>query len=513
MPCHPTTVRTSRLLLPPSNRTPEACVRELPVLVRHVRRLVSGLALALLFTGCATNPATGQSQFTLFTEAEEIELGLQADREMVQTFGEYSEAPELSRYVSELGLAMAAQSERPDLPWTFRVLDDEVVNAFALPGGQVYITRGLLAHLNEESQLAGVLGHEIGHVTARHGIHGMSRDLALSLALEAGLVLLEAEEASDVASLGLGLLFLKFSRDQERQADALALRYTSRVGVDPYGTVEALRILSHVGGAEGGAGFLTWISTHPDPERRWQRLAEEAGLRPDTDSASRAADRARYLPRLEGLVVGADPRNGVIDGTSYTHVRDGFRIAFPRGWTVERERQTVSAASPQEDAVLLLLRGAEEGVEEAEAALTADGELTIQWAGWELLGGVRSRRLDFTSDLDGTAVRGVVALVPMQRSVLKLVALGEVDAWRQREADLVGAIRSFRGLAPEETRAARPSRLRVVRLQRPTSLRQLAPAGATAAELEALALLNDVARDSIDAPLAPGDWVKLVAAP
>lgn len=479
---------------------------------RHAA-VAAGMALVLLLWGCATNPVTGQSQFTLFTEVEEIELGLQADREMVHTFGEYTENPELTAYVSRLGMAMAAQSERPNLPWSFRVLDDEAVNAFALPGGKVYVTRGLLAHLNEESQLAGVLGHEIGHVTARHSIHGLSRELALSLALEAGLVLLDAEEAADVASLGLGLLFLKFSRNQERQADALAVRYVPQVGLDPYGTVEALRILSRVGGAEGSAGLLTWLSTHPDPERRWQRLAEEAGLEPETDPGAWAADQERYLWRLDGLVLGPDPRNGSLEGNVYSHLRDGFRVSFPSDWPLEREGRTVIAINPQDDAFVLLLRGPEEGVEEAEENLIADGELTIERAGWETLAGLPSRRVELTGALDGTAVRGVAMLIPVQGSLLKLIALGEERVWPLRERELLQAVRSFRGLAPGEADAARPSRLRLVRLRWPTTLRQLAPAGATPAELGSLALLNDVDPGQVDEPFPAGRWVKLVGSP
>jgi len=479
----------------------------------HYTAVTLGLALVLLASGCATNPATGQSQFTLFTEAEEIELGLQADREMVHTFGEYRENPELTSYVSQLGLAMAARSERPDLPWSFRVLDDESVNAFALPGGKVYVTRGLLAYLNRESQLAGVLGHEIGHVTARHSIHGLSRDLALSVALEAGLVLLEAEEASEIASLGLGLLFLKFSRNQERQADALAVRYAPRVGLDPYGTVEALRILSRVGGAEGSAGFLSWLSTHPDPDRRWQRLAEEAGLEPDVDAVGRAADQERYLGRLDRLVLGPDPRHGVLEGAVYTHFKDGFRVDFPSGWNLEREGRTVGAANPQEDAVLFLLRGPEEDIETAEEALASDADLNIEGAGWETLAGLPSRRLEFSGDLDGTAVRGVVLLIPVRSSILKLIALSEEGVWSSREQEILRAARSFRGVASGEAVAAGPTRLRLVRLRRPTTLRQLAPSAATAAELESLMLLNNMDPDRLDETLQAGRWVKLVESP
>ena len=468
------------------------------------------LALAALcLGGCATNPATGQSQLTLFTEAEEIELGLQADRELLQTYPEYTEDPALAAYVSGLGLAMAAQSERPDLPWAFRILDDETINALALPGGQIYVTRGLLAHLGRESELAGVLGHEIGHVTARHAIHGISRDLALSVAMVAGLVLLDAEDAEAVAGLGLQLLFLKFSRNQERQADGLAVRYAPRVGLDPYGAVDALRILAQVSAADGEGGFPTWLSTHPDPDNRWQRLAQEQGLEAVADAAALAADRERYVSRLDGLVLGTDPRNGVVDGRVYTHLRDGFRIAFPPGWTIERDGRSVVAASPDEDAAVLLQPSTEASVAAAEAALLAEEGVTTGPPWDENLGGLPARVIGFDADLDGTDVRGYAALVPLGGRVLEVIALSELSAFEERRHPLYDTIRSVRRLAAGETAAARPQRLRVVRLDRPASLRQLAP-GAAAEDLARLALLNGVDPAAADEPLAAGRWVKLV---
>jgi len=468
--------------------------------------------IVLVLGGCATNPVTGQSQFTLYTEAEEIELGLQANREMLQNYGEYTEDPQLSAYVSQLGLAMAAQSERPDLPWAFRILDDEAINALALPGGQIYVTRGLLAYLGRESELAGVLGHEIGHVTARHSIHGLSRDLALSVALEAGLVLLDEEDAEPVAALGLELLFLKFSRNQERQADGLAVRYAPRVGLDPYGTVDALRILAQVSAAEGEGGFPTWLSTHPDPDRRWHRLAEENGLAPVTDAAALVADRQRYVSRLDGLVVGEDPRNGVVEGQVYTQVRDGFQIAFPPGWTIERDGRSVVAASPGDDAAVLLQHGPEASVQEAEAALVGEEGVTTGRPWNESLGGLPTRLIGFDTSLDGTEVRGYVAFVPLGGSVLKVIALSETARFPSLQNPLYGTIRSLRKLGAREAAAARPERLRVVRLDRPARLRDLAP-GATAAELERLALLNDLDAGAADLPLAAGRWVKLRVAP
>ncbi len=185
--------------------SPELSRARLPI-------LIAGLVGLAVLTACSINPATGNSQLAFFDEAEEIALGAEVDRDFLANFRRY-EDPELEAYVAALGHRMAAVSERPSLPWSFHIVDDEMVNAFAVPGGRIYVTRGLLAHLTSEADLAGVLGHEIGHVTARHSVNALSRELAIGLGAAVGLALLDVGEAGEeVASLGLGLMFLKFSR-------------------------------------------------------------------------------------------------------------------------------------------------------------------------------------------------------------------------------------------------------------------------------------------------------------
>ena len=198
---------------------------------------VSAAALALLglvpLLGCSVNPATGKRQLVLISESQEIKLGRRSNEALVAQLGLYDD-PELQSFVSGLGKRMAAVSERPDLPWAFQVVDDPAVNAFALPGGFVYVTRGILIHLDSESGLAGVLGHEIGHVAARHGVNQMSKGLLAQLGLGVSATLSgELAAVAGIAESGVGLLFLKYGRDDERQADQLGFRYAERSGYDP----------------------------------------------------------------------------------------------------------------------------------------------------------------------------------------------------------------------------------------------------------------------------------------
>src|SRR6059036_688194 len=208
--------------------------------------LVSAVAL-----GCAVNPATGSRQLMLVSESQEISMGRDYDNQVVASIGLYPDST-LQRWIQQFGARLAATSERPNLPWSFRVVDDPVVNAFALPGGFIYVTRGILAHLGSEAELASVVGHEIGHVTARHSVSQMSKAQLLDVGVIVGMILRpQLQNFGGLAQAGLELLFLKYSRNDESQADELGLRYLTRAGYDPRPMTQVFRTLDRVGTAEG----------------------------------------------------------------------------------------------------------------------------------------------------------------------------------------------------------------------------------------------------------------------
>ena len=248
-----------------------------PTVATMARLLALGLVLAPVLVGagsCATNPVTGKSQLALISEQQEIELGRQSHQEVLATMGAYDD-PDLQAYVDRIGQRLAKASERPNLPWTFTVIDDPAVNAFALPGGFIYLTRGILGSMSSEAEMVSVLGHEIGHVTARHAVERLSKAQLANLGLVAGMILSpELREYGDLAQTGLGVLFLKFSRDDERQADDLGFRYMNVAGYDPHEMVEMFRILDRVSAASGGGRLPDWLATHPNPGDRIDRLQQ-----------------------------------------------------------------------------------------------------------------------------------------------------------------------------------------------------------------------------------------------
>src|SRR4051812_39049259 len=227
--------------------------------VSAFRRTIGRLkpaATVVLFAAaaCATNPATGERQLSFMSEEKEIALGQENDAQVRTEMGSYDDRA-LQEYVTTVGLKLAMASERPNLPWHFTVADVPAVNAFALPGGYIYITRGILPFLDDESQLAGVLGHEIGHVTARHAASQYSKSTLSQVGLLATAIFAPGGQAiAQAGGSGLGLLLLKNSRDDEAQADGLGVRYASRAGWDPAGIPRMLTTLGRIDEASDSKG-------------------------------------------------------------------------------------------------------------------------------------------------------------------------------------------------------------------------------------------------------------------
>lgn len=245
---------------------------------RYASMLLVFYTVLALLVACSVNPATGQRQFNMMSEEQEVSIGGDAAPQFLETYGGEIPSPEIRNYVSQIGQRLAAESERPDLPWEFHVVDSAVINAFALPGGKVFMSRGLLAKMKNEAQLAGVLGHEIGHVTAQHIGQQMSRQMAISLGLVAAGVAAQVSDQDWVNVLGAGagagggLYMLSFGRNQESEADELGLRYMTKLGYNPVAQVQVMEILKAASGGRGGGP--EWLMTHPLPETRIERLED-----------------------------------------------------------------------------------------------------------------------------------------------------------------------------------------------------------------------------------------------
>lgn len=430
--------------------------------------VTSPVLVGLLVASCAVNPATGKRQFSLISESREIQMGREADGQISTGFGVYDDA-ELAKFVSEMGLKLAATSERPALPWTFRVLDDPIVNAFALPGGYIYVTRGILAHLNSEAELAGVLGHEIGHVTARHSVSQMSRQQLQQIGLGVGMVLSEdIASVGDVLAAGFGLLNLKYGRGDESQSDELAVRYMTRAGYDARELADVFRTLALVSG-DPEARLPEWQSTHPNPENREQKIAAlitASGV----DYADTREGTQAYGLRLDGLVFGPDPREGFFAGSLFRHPDLRFRLRFPDGWNHANERTRVIAVRPDQSAVMVVTLE-EGGLSALEAADRFAGSEDVRTSPSRTasINGLVAERMDFTTQGDGGRYSGHIAFVELDGQTYRLFGLGSDAGWREGRRAVTTAISSFAEETDRRVLSVEPWRIEMVTLRRPMS--------------------------------------------
>ncbi len=436
-----------------------------------MRQMTSSLARPLLMFGvamtlaaCATNPATGKKEISLMSEAQEISLGQQMDAEVRREMGLYDD-PALQRYVSDIGLRLARNSQRPNLPWHFAVVDAPAVNAFALPGGYIYLTRGILPFLNDEAQLAGVLGHEIGHVTARHSAQQYTKATGAGL----GLTLLsifvpEARPFQSAAESALGVLFLKYGRDDELQADNLGVDYSARSGWDPAGVAGMLTTLQRLDEASGSRkGVPNWLSTHPAPADRVQKVQTAVQGAGTTAPAERLnVDRADYLEHLDGLIFGDSPSEGIIRGNQFLHPDLRLAIAFPRGWEIQNTKTQVMAKAPEQNHIMLL-----QLVQNPSGSVDQIARTAMANAGFRQLNG-QSSNINGLDAYVGTyqgALEGLgnvvvtAAHIVHERSVYVLAGLAPPNEFQRAQEQIAASIQSFRSLTRTEAAGIKPNRI------------------------------------------------------
>lgn len=461
---------------------------------RCTRRLALPLAAAVIVASvaaCATNPATGKKQLALISESQEIQMGRETDEQVVAQMGLYDDQG-LQEYVAGIGHALAAKSERPDLPWAFRVVDDPVVNAFALPGGFIYVTRGILAHMSSEAELAAVLGHEIGHVTARHSVNQLSKQQLLGIGLLAGVVASpEAARYADLLQTGLGLLTLKFSRDDERQADELGLRYLVRGGYDPREMPRVFNMLGRVSeAAKEGGRVPGWLSTHPDPGAR-EELAAQAIRSADSSSGDLLVGRSRFMSAIDGMVFGPDPREGFFREQRFLHPDLEFELTFPDGWQTANQKQRVIGMGPKQDVLLqVTLVDATSPQAAVNEFLGQEGvDSGRKWQ--DQVNGLDSAGGAFSATSNSREILGRIAVISYQGRLYQLLAYGLESAFRSQDRAIVAAMGSFKRLTERRALSVKPHRIDIDRLDRPTTLEQLHRSNSVVSQ-EVLALINGV---------------------
>ncbi|MDT0630178.1 M48 family metalloprotease [Rubrivirga sp. S365] len=489
----------------------------------RLRRLPRpALLLLVLLAGCGTantNYVTGESQRGAYTWEQEVELGRQSDQQITAQFGLYDN-PALNAYVERIGQEVLQTSAYTDAntpvevrntPFHFRVLDSPVVNAFALPGGYIYVTRGLLSHLENEAQLAVVLGHEIGHVLARHSSEQAARSQLNQLGLLGAAVVGGVVGGGDIAegilnygSQATQLLTLKYGRGAEREADRAGVAYAEYAGYDATQAAGFFRALQRLGEQSGGA-LPNFLSTHPNPGERAQTIPELAA---QYDPQGTTVDAVPYLREIEGIVVGEDPRQGFVEGNTFYHPDLRFQLSFPSGWQTQNSPAAFLIGEPNGQALIQLSLAQEPSARAAAEAFARQQGVQVSGSGPVSVGAGQAFRVEGQAQQQQGAVGFSATFVEFGGNVYQILGITSPDGLRQYARTFRSVADSFERLTNQRYLNRQPSRLEVTTVQRPTTLRSMLrgrtlPPGFTAEEV---AIMNQV---TLDETIPSGRSVKL----
>ncbi len=445
------------------------------------RARVLALAGTLSLCGCVTNPVTGQREISVLSPQDEAQAGEQGAAQVEATMGLVEDAA-LSGYVRAIGERLAAHSPRKDTSYRFHVVDDPTPNAFALPGGYIYVTRGLLALTNSEDELAGVIGHEIGHVAARHAAQRQTRatgvGLLAALGTLAGGVLAGEGGARTAAQLGqvAGAGYIaSYSRDQERQADEVGQRLAAEAGYAPDGISHFLRTLQREeqlrSGKQRAPGFL---DSHPATGERVEATLARARSLSRTPQPAISPDPASFLARFDGLLVGPDPAEGVFVENRFLHPGMDLSIEFPKGWRTQNQPQAVLAAPGGGGALLQLETqgGAGDPARAAQQFLQQNG-LQAQQVRGRQIGGFPAYQVRAQAQGQQGPLGLDITWIAHPRGMLRLLGVAPLQSFSTYADEFDDVAGSFRTLSPQERAQIRELRLRIARAQRGDTLSEL----------------------------------------
>ncbi len=483
-----------------------------------MRKLLLFLPLILLIDSCAVNPVTGKKELMLLSENQEIAMGEQSDPSIQAQFGVY-ENDAMQAFINAKGQQMAKVSHRPDLKYEFKILDSPVVNAFALPGGYVYFTRGIMAHFNNEAEFAGVLGHEIGHVTARHSAKQYSKQILAQVGFVAGMVLSEDfRQFGDVANQGIGLLFLKFGRDNESESDRLGVEYSTKIGYDAHEMAGFFHTLDRLSGGPEGR-IPTFLSTHPDPADRNVKVDAQARKWQEKMKNTRfEVNRNSYLRMIDGLVYGENPRQGFVENNNFYHPELKFQFPTPSRWVVQNTPIQVQMAPEDGKALMLLSLGQGKTLEEAAEATLQQYQLQLVNSRKITVNGLSA--LEMTADLvqqqDAQAqqeqqqesIRTLTYLIEYNGLIYQFIGLSLLTDFNTYRSTFLNTMTRFNTLSDPDKLNRQPERIKIETVTQSGTFQQaLQAAKMPSTRFEELAILNGM---ELSDPITKGTLFKVV---
>jgi predicted Zn-dependent protease len=335
-------------------------------------------SLTFFLPSCAINPVTGKKELMFLSEEGELRMGAQNDPQIVAAFGLYPNE-DMQTFINRHGREMAAISHRPDLNYEFKILDSPVVNAFAVPGGYVYFTRGIMAHFNNEAEFMGVLGHEIGHITARHSARQMTSQYLMMGGFIVGMLASEEfQKYGDLAMMGIQILGLSFSRAHESESDKLGVEYSTKIGYDAREMAGFFSTIKRIQDQAGGEVVPNFLSTHPDPADRFQKVQQMATQRQAKNpNKNYEVGRDSYLRMIDGLIYGEDPKQGYVADGYFFHPELLFQFPVPNDWNVNNTpSQVVITPKNTQEALMIFTLGKGNTLQEAAQNFIEEAQLS-----------------------------------------------------------------------------------------------------------------------------------------
>jgi predicted Zn-dependent protease len=476
------------------------------------------LTIFFLFSSCVRNPVTGKRDFMLMSESQEIAMGKQSDPEIKSFFGVYDDN-QLQKFIQQKGKAMAAISHRPDLPYEFKVVDSPVVNAFAVPGGYIYFTRGIMAHFNNEAEFAGVLGHEIGHVTARHSAKQYSKAMLAQVGMVAGMVLSpEFRQFADLANTGVSLLFLKFGRDAENEADRLGVEYSTKIDYDAEEMAGFFQTLQRLQEQSGGGAVPTFMSTHPHPGDRFNnvtKLAEKWQKKLNKENLE--TDRDGYLKMIDGIVYGEDPRQGFVENNIFYHPVLKFQFPTPQGWAFQNTPAQVQMANKEGNAAMVFRLAPGNSLREAAQQTLTKNNLTaveskeVNVNGYSALAVVadqQPQQQQMQQQQQAPPIRVLAYFIQDSQTIYNFLGYAAQPDFQQYYPTFNSVISNFRELTDPTKLNRKPDRVRVKPVAQNGTLQQaFQQLNVPTKQMQELALLNGM---ELNETVQKGTLVKVI---
>ena len=470
-----------------------------------------------IFATCARNPVTGKRELSLMSTEQEIAIGKESHPSIVASMGLY-ENKNLQAFMDEKGKAMAKISHRPDLPYEFHIIDSPVVNAFAVPGGFVYFTRGILAHFNNEAEFAGVLGHEIGHVTARHSARQQSKQLLGTLATIGTAIFVPG--ATEIAQQGVGLALLGYSRAHETESDEIGVEYSSKIGYDAHQMANFFSTIKRISDNAGQA-IPTFTSTHPDPGNRNIKVNKLATEYQAKNPANYQSNREQYMRLIDGIMYGEDPKQGFVENNAFYHPELRFQFPVPNGWQHQNSPSQFQMG-PKEGKMAMILMLAKGGsLDEAAQNLVKELNLKVSENNRTTINGNPAYVLisqQQPQQQQGqpqqqqdprTATQIATWLIQYNNAIYALHGLSAVGTFDNSFRTFQSVAGGFRQLTDPDKLNRKPERVQVKSVPRDGSFGEAMSAlGMPAARMEELGTLNSLKTSD---RVARGSLIKVIA--